>query len=242
VTDQESTTIDPCEAGAAPVRRAAGRTTPGPVVLGVTLLLGVLGVVLTAGALYGAHRMHGPARIFALVAAAVAALSVLTATGVLLARLLTVPGGSRLVRRPWGTVVAGGVLAIAFALSGTAVAVAVIGPTATDVPRLSVVVVRTPDGVRTVRVDATVGGLPIGSPVALTLTALAQDSQVLGSTVQRTSGDASDTVRLTTMVPANQPADSVQVDVSLTGRVCRAIIPVTAAVRAENVKVSCKPA
>ena len=112
-----------------------------------------------------------------------------------------------------------------------------IGPTGSDVPRLSVATLRGPDGTRSVRVDATLGGLAIGSPIAVTLTGLGEGNPVLASAVQRAGGDATDTVRLAAVVP-DVPA--VQVDVSLTGRLCQAVIPITSAVRAESVSVTCR--
>ena len=61
--------------------------------------------------------------------------------------------------------------------------VAVVGPTATDVPRLAMQTGRDADGRRTVRVDATVGGLRVGTPIAMSLTALGDGGTLLASTV-----------------------------------------------------------
>jgi hypothetical protein len=197
--------------------------------------------------LRGAHLMHGPARTFALVAAGVAAVAALIAVAVLLGRLVStaVPAGGarRPARRPWPTVTAGAVLAVALVLAGTAVAVAVVGPTTGVTPRLTLASLRLPDGSSTLRVDATVGGLPIGAPIAMSLTGLTTevDKPVLASTVQRATGDATTTVRLSAQVPVEPDVPTVQVDITAGGRLCQAVVPMRTVVSPDAVAVSCRP-
>jgi hypothetical protein len=236
-----------------PTHHAApgGRAEQGWLVVGAAALIGSLGAALSAAALYGAHRMHAQARDLALIAAGVATLTVLITSGILLARLLTASGAGagtrRPARRPIASVVSGALLAAAAILLGAAAAIAVIGPTATDVPRLAVRTGHDPAGKRTLRVDATLGGLAIGTPVGMSLTGLGDGDAaaaggagnvVLASVVQRAGGNTTDTVRVDALVP---DVKSVQVDVSLTGRLCQALIPMNAVIRVDEFDVTCRP-
>jgi hypothetical protein len=229
-----------------PAHHAAARAGSTRLVPWITALIGTAGVALAAGSLWGAGRMHGPPRTFALVAAVAAAVAVLISLGALLVRLVatTVPaGGSRRpARRPWATVAAGAVLAVALVLTGTAVAVAVIGPTAGATPRLIVATTRAADGSRSIQVDATVGGLAVGTPIAMSLTGLTDEGvkPVLASTVQRANGDATSTVRLSALVPATPDVPKVQVDVTVTGRLCQAVVPVQTVIAPDAVAVICR--
>jgi hypothetical protein len=61
---------------------------------------------------------------------------------------------------------------------------------------------------------------------------------VLASVVQRAGGNTTDTVRVDALVP---DVKSVQVDVSLTGRLCQALIPMDAVIRVDDLDVICRP-
>lgn len=223
---------------------AAGVTDPGRLLVVVNALLAVLGTLVAGAALYAAHRVHGDSRAFALVAAGLAAVCVVLAAAGLLARLLTVGASRRSARRPLARVTAGvaaAVLVAALAASGVAVAVAVVGPSRPQTPRLAVRTDRDAAGARSIRVEVTVGGLAAGAPVAMSLTALPANGTdaLLASAVQRATGDRSDTVRLTAH---SRDATAVQVDMSLAGRLCQAVVPIQHAVREDDVRVTCTAA
>jgi hypothetical protein len=210
----------------------------------VTSVFAVLGIGLTAASLYGADRSQGTARTLALAGAGIAAACVVVAVGILLARLAEATGSRGRARRPARrppagllATVPGALLAISLGLLGAAAAVTVVGPAESTVPRLTVSTVRADDGSRVVQVDVTVGGLDEGAPIAVSLSAVTDGTTVLSSVVRRASGGGGDTVRLGGTVVEGR---SVQVDVSLTGRLCRAVVPVRSAVAAEDAVVTCR--
>lgn len=231
----------------APAHHAADPVSdPGLLLIVVNSLFVVLAVSLAAAALYGAHRAPPDARPLVLAAAAVASLAAVIAAGSLLVRLLTAARSGSSSRRPARRLAArvtataaGTLLLAALALAGAAAAVAVVAPARSDPPALTLRTARDGTG-RSIEVRIASTGLAAGAPVAVSLTALpvtGDGNSLLSSVVHRASGDAGDTVQLSARLP--EEATSVQVDVSLTGRLCQAVIPVRVAVRQQDVQLTC---
>lgn len=224
---------------------AGGGSDPGPLLTVVNALFVLLGVGLATAALYGAHRAHGTARTLVLAAAAVAAASVLIAAAGLLARLFSAARSRTVARRPArrlparvATTTVGVLLLAALVLAGGAAAVAVVAPYRSDSPALALRTTRE-EGGRSIRVEVTVAGVAADAPIAVSLTGLpATDGGdgLLTSVVQRAGGGATDRVLLDARL---RNATSVQVDISHTGRLCQAVIPVQVAVTETDAQITC---